>query len=168
VPGRFEAVDAGQPFAVLVDYAHKPDALDKALHAARELVGTGGRLTVVFGCGGDRDAAKRPLMGEAGARLADRVVVTSDNPRSEDPQAIVDEVRAGVPPGAGPIAVEVDRRRAIELALGEARAGDVVVIAGKGHETTQTIGGTVLPFDDREVARAALAALAPGTGGGGR
>jgi UDP-N-acetylmuramoyl-L-alanyl-D-glutamate--2,6-diaminopimelate ligase len=168
VPGRFEAVDAGQPFAVLVDYAHKPDALDKALRAARELVGRGGRLTVVFGCGGDRDAAKRPLMGEVAARLADRVVITSDNPRSEDPQAIIDEVRAGVTSGAGSLTVVVDRHRAIELALGEARSGDVVVIAGKGHETTQTIGETVVPFDDREVARAALAARAQGAGGGGR
>ena len=168
VPGRFEAVDAGQPFAVLVDYAHKPGALDKALRAARELVGRGGRLTVVFGCGGDRDAAKRPLMGEVAARLADRVVITSDNPRSEDPQAIIDEVRAGVTSGAGPVTVDADRRRAIELALGEASVGDVVVIAGKGHETTQTTGDTVVPFDDREVARAALAARAQGTGGGGR
>ncbi len=168
VPGRFGAVDAGQSFAVLVDYAHKPDALDKALQAARELVDTGGRLTVVFGCGGDRDAAKRPLMGGVAARLADRVVITSDNPRSEDPQAIIDEVRAGVPSGAPPVTAEADRRRAIELALAEARAGDVVVIAGKGHETTQTIGDTVVPFDDREVAREALAALAHGAGGGGR
>jgi UDP-N-acetylmuramoyl-L-alanyl-D-glutamate--2,6-diaminopimelate ligase len=167
VPGRFEAVDAGQPFAVLVDYAHKPDALDKALRAARELVGSGGRLTVVFGCGGDRDAAKRPLMGEVAARLADRVVITSDNPRFEDPQAIIDAVRAGVTSGAGAVTVDVDRRRAIEQALAQARAGDVVVIAGKGHETTQTIGDMVVPFDDREVARAALAARAQGTGGGG-
>jgi UDP-N-acetylmuramoyl-L-alanyl-D-glutamate--2,6-diaminopimelate ligase len=167
VPGRFEAVDAGQPFAVLVDYAHKPDALDKALRAARELVGSGGRLTVVFGCGGDRDAAKRPLMGEVAARLADRVVITSDNPRSEDPQAIIDAVRAGVTSGAGAVTVDVDRRRAIEQALAQARAGDVVVIAGKGHETTQTTGDMLVPFDDREVARAALAARAQGTGGGG-
>jgi len=186
VPGRFEAIDGGQRFTVLVDYAHKPDALDQALAAARELV-TGhaprshgpsgresgqhvsgrGRLLVVFGCGGDRDAAKRPLMGEVATRLADDVILTSDNPRSEDPQAIIDDIRAGIPAGAG-VAVELDRRRAIERAVAAARPGDVVVIAGKGHETTQTIGETVRPFDDRAVARTALAALAPGAPGGAR
>jgi UDP-N-acetylmuramoyl-L-alanyl-D-glutamate--2,6-diaminopimelate ligase len=163
VPGRFEAVDAGQPFTVLVDYAHKPGALEHALAAARELVGGGGRLVAVFGCGGDRDPAKRPLMGEVVARLADRGIVTSDNPRSEDPSAIIDEVLTGVPEGEA-LEVELDRRRAIELAVGAARDGDVVVIAGKGHETTQTIGDNVLPFDDREVARAALEARAAGQG----
>jgi UDP-N-acetylmuramoyl-L-alanyl-D-glutamate--2,6-diaminopimelate ligase len=188
VPGRFEAIDGGQRFTVLVDYAHKPDALDQALGAARELVtghaprshgpsgrGSGqhvsgrGRLLVVFGCGGDRDAAKRPLMGEAAARLADDVILTSDNPRSEDPQAIIDDIRAGIPAGTGAtVAVEPDRRRAIERAVAEARPGDVVVIAGKGHETTQTIGEIVRPFDDRAVARTALAALAPGAPGGAR
>jgi UDP-N-acetylmuramoyl-L-alanyl-D-glutamate--2,6-diaminopimelate ligase len=170
VPGRFEAIDGGQPFTVLVDYAHKPDALDQALRAARELVAvSGGRLLVVFGCGGDRDVAKRPLMGEVATRLADDVVLTSDNPRSEDPLAIIDDIRAGIPPGAGAtVAVDPDRGRAIERAVAEARPGDVVVIAGKGHETTQTIGDTVRPFDDREVARAALAALGPRAGGGAR
>jgi UDP-N-acetylmuramoyl-L-alanyl-D-glutamate--2,6-diaminopimelate ligase len=121
----------------------------------------------VFGCGGDRDAAKRPLMGEVATRLADDVILTSDNPRSEDPQAIIDDIRAGIPAGAG-VAVELDRRRAIERAVAAARPGDVVVIAGKGHETTQTIGETVCPFDDRAVARTALAALAPGAPGGAR
>jgi UDP-N-acetylmuramoyl-L-alanyl-D-glutamate--2,6-diaminopimelate ligase len=169
VPGRFEAIDVGQRFTVLVDYAHKPDALDQALRAARELVAAGGGLRVVFGCGGDRDMAKRPLMGEVATRLADHVVLTSDNPRSEDPQAIIDEIRAGIPPGTrATVAVEPDRRRAIERALGEARPGDVVVIAGKGHETTQTIGDTVRPFDDRAVARAALSALSAGSAGGER
>jgi UDP-N-acetylmuramoyl-L-alanyl-D-glutamate--2,6-diaminopimelate ligase len=169
VPGRFEAIDVGQRFTVLVDYAHKPDALDQALRAARELVAAGRWLRVVFGCGGDRDIAKRPLMGEVATRLADHVVLTSDNPRSEDPQAIIDDIRAGIPLGTGAsVAVEPDRRRAIEHALVEARPGDVVVIAGKGHETTQTFGDTVRPFDDREVARAALSALAAGSMGGER
>jgi UDP-N-acetylmuramoyl-L-alanyl-D-glutamate--2,6-diaminopimelate ligase len=169
VPGRFESVDAGQPFTVLVDYAHKPDALDQVLRAARELVPAGGRLLVVFGCGGDRDPAKRPLMGEVAARLADGVYLTSDNPRSEEPLAIIDQVRPGIPDGAvGRVVVDPDRRRAIERAVAGAGPDDVVVIAGKGHETTQTIGDEVVPFDDRKVARAALAALAPGTGGGTR
>jgi UDP-N-acetylmuramoyl-L-alanyl-D-glutamate--2,6-diaminopimelate ligase len=179
VPGRFEAIDGGQPFTVLVDYAHKPDALDQALRAARELVaehaprshGRSGRrrLLVVFGCGGDRDIAKRPLMGKVATRLADDVILTSDNPRSEDPLAIIDDIRAGITPGAAAtVAVEPDRRRAIERAVAHARPGDVVVIAGKGHETTQTIGDTVRPFDDREVARATLAAVVPRARGGER
>lgn len=168
VAGRFEAIDTGQPFTVLVDYAHKPDALDKALRAARELVADGGSLVVVFGCGGDRDAAKRPVMGEVAARLADRVTLTSDNPRSEDLRAIIDAIGTGMPRGTA-VVVEPDRRRAIERALGGARPGDVVVIAGKGHETTQIIGDTVVPFDDRAVARAVLAALAaPTRDAGGR
>jgi UDP-N-acetylmuramoyl-L-alanyl-D-glutamate--2,6-diaminopimelate ligase len=188
VPGRFEAIDGGQLFTVLVDYAHKPDALDQALRAARELVaehaprshGPSGRgsgqhvsgrqrLLVVFGCGGDRDIAKRPLMGEVATRLADYVILTSDNPRSEDPLAIIDDIRAGIPPGtAATVAVEPDRRSAIERAVADARSGDVVVIAGKGHETTQTTGDTVRAFDDREVARATLAALVPRARGGER
>jgi UDP-N-acetylmuramoyl-L-alanyl-D-glutamate--2,6-diaminopimelate ligase len=156
VPGRFEPVEAGQPFTVLVDYSHKPDALEQALRSARELVAAGGRLAVVFGAGGDRDAAKRPLMGEVAARLADRVVITSDNPRSEDPLAIIAAIEAGVPPGSS-VAIEPDRRRAIEAAVAAAGAGDVVLIAGKGHETTQTAGDRTVPFDDRVEARAALA-----------
>ncbi len=167
VPGRFEAIHGGQPFTVLVDYAHKPDALEKALLAARELVAHGRGLCVVFGCGGDRDVAKRPLMGEVAARLADRVILTSDNPRSEDPQAIIDDIRAGIHGDTrATVAVEPDRRLAIERAVAEATPGDVVVIAGKGHETTQTIGEAVRPFDDRQVARAALAGLSRGAGGG--
>jgi UDP-N-acetylmuramoyl-L-alanyl-D-glutamate--2,6-diaminopimelate ligase len=159
VPGRFEAVDGGQPFTVLVDYAHKPDALEQALGAARELVVGSGRLTIVFGCGGDRDRAKRPVMGEVAARLADRTIVTSDNPRSEDPQVIIDEILAGVPAGA---AVEVvpDRRAAMLRAVSAAHPGDVVVVAGKGHETTQMVAGQSIPFDDRVVAREALARTA--------
>jgi UDP-N-acetylmuramoyl-L-alanyl-D-glutamate--2,6-diaminopimelate ligase len=158
VPGRFEAVDAGQPFSVLVDYSHKPDALGQAIASARELAAHGGRVIVVFGCGGDRDAAKRPLMGKVAAELADRVIITSDNPRSEDPRAIISAVRDGVPPGAS-VATELDRRRAIEIALHEAGPGDVVLIAGKGHETTQVVGDERRPFDDRVVARDALASI---------
>jgi UDP-N-acetylmuramoyl-L-alanyl-D-glutamate--2,6-diaminopimelate ligase len=153
VPGRFDRVDEGQPFTVLVDYAHTPGALETALEAAREL-GHGGRVICVFGAGGDRDRAKRPLMGQVVAELADVSLVTSDNPRSEDPAAIAAEVVDGLD-----LEVELDRRRAIERALESARAGDVVVIAGKGHEKGQEIGGRKLPFDDREVAREALRRL---------
>jgi UDP-N-acetylmuramoyl-L-alanyl-D-glutamate--2,6-diaminopimelate ligase len=148
VPGRFETVDDGQPFAVIVDYAHTPDSLENVLRAARELAQR--RLIAVFGCGGDRDRGKRPLMGEIGARLADRAIVTSDNPRSEDPEAIISDVLVGAGPG---VAHEVDRRVAIARAIGEAAAGDVVVIAGKGHEQGQEFAdGVRLPFDDVTVA----------------
>jgi UDP-N-acetylmuramoyl-L-alanyl-D-glutamate--2,6-diaminopimelate ligase len=152
VPGRFEPVDEGQEFAVLVDYAHTPDSLDNVLRAAREI--TRGRLHVVFGAGGDRDQSKRPLMGRVASELADRAIVTSDNQRSEDPDAIVDQVLAG----AGEQAErEVDRRRAIALAVRDAEPGDVVVIAGKGHEQGQEFeGGRKEPFDDVTVAREAL------------
>ena len=151
VPGRFEPIDEGQDFGVLVDYAHTPDSLENVLRAAREV--TQGRLHVVFGAGGDRDTAKRPLMGRAAAEHADRVIVTSDNPRSEDPESIVDMVMAGAP------AAEriVDRRAAIARALETAEAGDVVVIAGKGHEQGQEFeNGRKEPFDDVTVAREAL------------
>ena len=158
VPGRLERVDAGQPFAVLVDYAHTPDALGRVLAAARPLAGAGGRVVCVFGCGGDRDAAKRPLMGEAVAAGADVAVLTSDNPRSEDPQAIVDAVLPGLA-GASQVRVELDRRAAIAGALADAGSADVVVIAGKGHETGQTAHGRTVPFDDRVVAREELGAL---------
>jgi UDP-N-acetylmuramoyl-L-alanyl-D-glutamate--2,6-diaminopimelate ligase len=152
VPGRFEAVDEGQDFGVLVDYAHTPDSLENVLRAARELAR--GRLHVVFGAGGDRDRGKRPLMGDAARRLADRVLVTSDNPRSEEPEAIIDEVMEG----AGPEAErEVDRRHAIARVIEEAEPGDVVVIAGKGHEQGQEFeNGRKEPFDDVTVAREAL------------
>ncbi len=152
VPGRFEPVDEGQGFAVLVDYAHTPQALENVLLAARQL--TRGRLHVVFGAGGDRDPGKRAPMGEVARRLADRVIVTSDNPRSEDPEAIIVEILAG----AGPdIPWYVDRRRAIGEAIAGAEAGDVVVIAGKGHEQGQEFaGGEKVPFDDRTVAREVL------------
>src|SRR6185312_6905189 len=158
VPGRFEPVDEGQPFAVLVDYAHTPDSLENVLAAARPL--TRARLICVFGCGGDRDRGKRPLMGEISARLADRTIVTSDNPRSEDPAAIVEEILAGVPAdlrGDGRVVADVDRRAAIAQALAAAEPGDVVVIAGKGHEQGQELaGGEKIPFDDVAVAREAL------------
>jgi len=148
VPGRFEAVRAGQPFTVLVDYSHTPDSLENALRAARGVAA--GRLLCVFGCGGDRDRGKRPLMGEVGSRLADLAVVTSDNPRTEDPLAIIEEILAGVHRES--VVVEPDRRAAIALAVEEARPGDVVLIAGKGHERGQIIGHEKIPFDDREVA----------------
>ncbi|MEZ5078527.1 MAG: UDP-N-acetylmuramoyl-L-alanyl-D-glutamate--2,6-diaminopimelate ligase [Solirubrobacterales bacterium] len=154
VPGRFEPIDEGQDFAVLVDYAHTPDSLENVLRAARRV--TGGRLVVVFGAGGDRDRDKRPKMGRAGGELADLAIVTSDNPRSEDPAAIVAEVAAGVE-GAAELEVEVDRRAAIAMALSQAGEGDTVVIAGKGHEQGQEFeGGRKVPFDDREVARELL------------
>jgi UDP-N-acetylmuramoyl-L-alanyl-D-glutamate--2,6-diaminopimelate ligase len=157
VPGRFERVEAGQPFLVVVDYAHTPDALDNVLTTARKLLKPGARLGVVFGCGGDRDRGKRPIMGGIAARLADRAWVTSDNPRSERPEAILAEIETGIPASAaGRHESIADRRRAIQGAVGWAREGDVVVIAGKGHETYQIVGSEVLPFDDREVARTAL------------
>ena len=155
VPGRLERVEAGQDFAVIVDYAHKPDAVESALRTLRPL--TGGRLIVVLGAGGDRDPGKRPLMGEIAGRLADLLVVTDDNPRSEDPAAIRGELLRGAG-GASAEVVEVgDRRAAIRHALAAARPGDIVLIAGKGHETGQEVGDTVHPFDDRTVALEELA-----------
>ena len=151
VPGRFEAVDAGQPFAVLVDYAHTPDSLENVLRTARDLVH--GRLICVFGCGGDRDRGKRPLMGRIATELADVAIVTSDNPRSEEPGAIIAEILAGID---GEAEVEPDRRVAIARAIESAQEGDVVVIAGKGHEQGQQFADRTVPFDDREVAREAL------------
>ncbi len=153
VPGRFELVDEGQPFKVVIDYAHKPGALAVALATARELAPEG-TVICVFGAGGDRDREKRPLMGRIATRHADRVIVTSDNPRSEDPAAIAAKIAAELK-----VEIELDRRRAIERAVEEARAGDVVVIAGKGHERGQEFADRVVPFDDREVARDALRRL---------
>ena len=154
VPGRFEAVDEGQPFTVVVDYAHKPGALEAVLRTARDL--TRRRLICVFGAGGDRDRGKRPIMGRVATELADLTIVTSDNPRSEEPGAIIDEIVAGV---VGPAEVEPDRRAAIARALGEAGEGDVVVIAGKGAEQGQEFADHKIPFDDREVAREELRRL---------
>jgi UDP-N-acetylmuramoyl-L-alanyl-D-glutamate--2,6-diaminopimelate ligase len=151
------------PFAVLVDYAHTDDALLNVLTALRPLVGPGGRLVTVFGCGGDRDRTKRPRMMKVACAHSDRVIVTSDNPRTEDPEAIIDEVFTGRPQGQGsaPAATpevvrQVDRARAIAQAVTEARAGDIVLIAGKGHEDYQIIGTVKRPFDDRHEALAAL------------
>jgi UDP-N-acetylmuramoyl-L-alanyl-D-glutamate--2,6-diaminopimelate ligase len=157
VPGRFERIATARDFTVLVDYAHTPDALSSVLEAARSLA-DGGKLLVVFGCGGDRDRSKRPLMGEVATRLADVAVLTSDNPRSEDPAAIARDVLEGVPEDRAAPIVELDRRAAIRAALGAAAAGDVVVIAGKGHETGQTAAGVTTPFDDRVVAAEELVA----------
>lgn len=162
VPGRFENVRAGQDFAVVVDYAHTPDALDNVLRAARKIVGRKGRVLTVFGCGGDRDRAKRPLMGEAAGRGSDRVILTSDNPRSEDPLRILADASIGLDRVDASYLRETDRRRAIRQALAEARSGDLVMIAGKGHETVQKIGDQTLPFDDREVAREMLLQLRGG------
>jgi UDP-N-acetylmuramoyl-L-alanyl-D-glutamate--2,6-diaminopimelate ligase len=172
VPGRFEPVDEGQGFGVLVDYAHTPDSLENVLSSARGLLdqaGRDGRLIVVFGAGGDRDRKKRPLMGAAARRLADHTLVTSDNPRSEEPDAIIASIVAGAegaaPTGEGSaVEVEADRRAAIERAMELAQPGDIVLIAGKGHEQGQEFeDGRKIPFDDREVAREALRGLTAGS-----
>ncbi len=154
VPGRVERVGGGAMPLVVIDYAHTPDAIEKALTALRPAVSAGHKLVCVFGCGGDRDAGKRPLMGAAAARLADQLIVTSDNPRGEDPMRIIGQVMEGIPGGRAE-AIE-DRQVAIFSAVHQARPGDVVLLAGKGHETYQEIRGTRHPFSDREVARAAL------------
>ncbi len=159
VPGRFESVDEGQPFHVIVDYAHKPGALENVLRAARDLA-AGNRVLVVVGAGGDRDRGKRPLMGRIASELADVAIVTSDNPRSEDPEAIIGEIVAGA---SGEVDVEPDRAAAIARAVEQARAGDVVLIAGKGAEQGQEFADRTLPFDDREAARDALRALGAAT-----
>ncbi|MDQ3778248.1 MAG: UDP-N-acetylmuramyl-tripeptide synthetase, partial [Actinomycetota bacterium] len=154
VPGRFESLDEGQPFSVIVDYAHTPDSLANVLLAAREL--TDGRLICVFGCGGDRDRSKRPEMGRIAEEVADVAIVTSDNPRHEEPLAIIDEILSGM---RSDPEVEPDRRAAIAKAVQLADEGDVIVIAGKGHEQGQEFGDRKVPFDDREVAREALRTL---------
>ena len=175
VTGRFERLDEGQPFTVLVDYAHTDDALRSLLRAVRDLGPR--RVLTVFGCGGDRDRAKRPKMGRAAAEASDVVLVTSDNPRGEDPRAIIEEILPGVrqaltgdsggEPDAGRYLVIPDRKEAIRRALGLARPGDCVVIAGKGHETYQILGTRTIPFDDREVAREVLRAGGRAAGGQG-
>ena len=157
VPGRFQKIDEGQPFLVIVDYAHTDDALKNVLQAARNL--TKNRLIVVFGCGGERDRTKRPIMGEIAGRLSDLAVLTSDNPRGEDPILIMNDVLVGLQKTGKPYVAEVDRKAAVHKALGEAREGDTVVLAGKGHENNQVLKDRTIPFDDREVARAALLEL---------
>jgi UDP-N-acetylmuramoyl-L-alanyl-D-glutamate--2,6-diaminopimelate ligase len=154
VPGRFERIDSGQPFLVVVDYAHTDDALRNVIKAARE-IGTG-RVITLFGCGGDRDRSKRPLMGMAAAELSDFVVLTSDNPRSEDPLAIMNDALVGLRRFDTPMVAEPDRTRAIRQAIGEAKPGDVVLLAGKGHETYQVLKNETIHFDDRETARTVL------------
>jgi UDP-N-acetylmuramoyl-L-alanyl-D-glutamate--2,6-diaminopimelate ligase len=161
VPGRFQRVDSGQPFTVVVDYAHTDDALRNLTSLAREFVsrsGTGARVITLFGCGGDRDRAKRPLMGEAAGRGSDFVVLTSDNPRSEDPRAIINDALVGLQKTGTKYVVEVDRRKGIGLAIGEARPGDIVLLAGKGHEKVQVTREGSNPFDDVEVAKEVLRA----------
>lgn len=162
VPGRFERVRSSAGFDVVVDYAHTPDALQRVLLAARDVVGTKQRVLVVFGCGGERDTEKRPLMGAIAAKFADYVVVTSDNPRSESPVAISQNIIDGIGSNSAHtiISVETDRRLAIQLALNKARSGDIVVIAGKGHEKYQTIGNDVLPFDDVAIVSEILGSIA--------
>ena len=148
VKGRMEVVPVPAPYTVLIDYAHTPDALEQALTAARS--GARCRLLCLFGCGGDRDSTKRPVMGEVAASLADVVILTSDNPRTEDPEAILDQVAAGFPPGFSAWVRVADRRAAIRQALAMGRAGDVILLAGKGHETYQEVGEARLPLDERE------------------
>jgi UDP-N-acetylmuramoyl-L-alanyl-D-glutamate--2,6-diaminopimelate ligase len=163
VPGRFQVVPGSEAagFTVVVDYAHTDDALRNLIALARELAGAhGGRVITLFGCGGDRDRTKRPKMGRAAGEGSDLVIVTSDNPRGETPSAIVEEILAGIDDPSG-IGVELDRRAAIQRAIAEARRGDVIVVAGKGHETYQISDGVVAHFDDRDEVRAALAARTP-------
>jgi UDP-N-acetylmuramoyl-L-alanyl-D-glutamate--2,6-diaminopimelate ligase len=162
VPGRFEIVREGQPFLVAVDYAHTDDALRNLISSARRLLPAGGRILTVFGCGGDRDRAKRPLMGAVAGELSDRVILTSDNPRSEDPLRILADAEVGLQRVDANYVREPDRRKAIAKALNEAAAGDIVLIAGKGHETYQQIGDEKLPFDDRETARELLREITHG------
>ncbi len=156
VPGRLERIDAGQPFEVFVDYAHTPDSLDKAVDAVRSIIS--GSVIVVFGCGGDRDPDKRPMMGHVAAQTADHIVVTSDNPRSEDPVGIILQIEDGIRSVGGSYEIEVDRRKAIALALAQASPGDAVLIAGKGHEDYQVFADRTIHFDDREVASEELQA----------
>jgi UDP-N-acetylmuramoyl-L-alanyl-D-glutamate--2,6-diaminopimelate ligase len=155
VPGRFERIDMGQPFLLVVDYAHTDDALRSLLATAKEL-NPDGRIVTLFGCGGDRDRTKRPLMGEVAGHASDVVVLTSDNPRSEDPLLIINDVIVGIQRTKAKVFVEPDRQKAIEVALDEARSGDIVLLAGKGHESYQVLRDRTIEFDDREVARAVL------------
>jgi UDP-N-acetylmuramoyl-L-alanyl-D-glutamate--2,6-diaminopimelate ligase len=161
IAGRFQSISNDAPFDVIVDYAHTPDALERVLDTTREIIAPGGKIILVFGCGGDRDKAKRPQMGAIAAAQADCVIVTSDNPRSEEPMDIAHQIISGIEDAdrRSAVSVELDRRSAIELALMTARTGDVVIIAGKGHELTQTIGNQVLPFNDAQIANELIGAL---------
>jgi UDP-N-acetylmuramoyl-L-alanyl-D-glutamate--2,6-diaminopimelate ligase len=159
VPGRFETFAAPGGGLVVVDYAHTPDALEQVLAASRDLASDRGRVTAVFGCGGDRDRSKRPLMGQVASQLADRVIVTTDNPRSEDPDVIAAEVVAGA---EGPVEVVADRSAAIRAALVGIGPDDVVLVAGKGHEQGQVFASRTVPFDDRDEVRSAIAELSGG------
>jgi UDP-N-acetylmuramoyl-L-alanyl-D-glutamate--2,6-diaminopimelate ligase len=160
VPGRFQTVDCGQPFTLVVDYAHTDDALKNLIALAREFVGkTEGRIITLFGCGGDRDRTKRPLMGAVAGEGSDFVVLTSDNPRSEDPLAIIHDILPGLRPMGTPHVVEPDRAAAIALAIGAAKPGDIVLLAGKGHEKVQVLSDRTIPFDDAEIARQTLSAI---------
>ena len=170
IAGRFETIDCGQPFLTVVDYAHTDDALENLIRAARSLLehankpgrGLTGRVLTMFGCGGDRDRTKRPAMGEIAGRLSDMVILTSDNPRSEDPLNIMNDILVGLKRVEGHFLLEPDRAQAIGKALKEARKGDIVLLAGKGHETCQTVGREKIPFDDRVVAREVLRGMGYG------
>jgi UDP-N-acetylmuramoyl-L-alanyl-D-glutamate--2,6-diaminopimelate ligase len=163
VPGRFQSVDAGQPFTVIVDYAHTDDALLNLTALARQMTSqTGGRVITMFGCGGDRDRTKRPKMGQAAGQGSDFVVATSDNPRTEEPLAILAEIEPGLKTTTVRYIIEPDRAAAIRLALREAKSGDVVLLAGKGHEKEQILGFTTIPFDDVEIALSALGEMGYG------
>jgi UDP-N-acetylmuramoyl-L-alanyl-D-glutamate--2,6-diaminopimelate ligase len=155
VSGRFERIDLGQPFLVIVDYAHTDDALENLIRTAREL-NAKGRIITLFGCGGEKDRTKRPVMGEVTGRLSDLTILSSDNPRSEDPLKIISDIIVGLQKTAGKYLIEPDREKAIGIAMDEARAGDIVLLAGKGHENYQILADRTLEFDDRAVARRAL------------
>ena len=155
MPGRFESVDAGQPFLVVVDYAHTDDALESLIRTAREL-NPKGRIITLFGCGGSKDRTKRPVMGEVTGRLSDLTILSSDNPRQEDPLKIISDIIVGLQKTSGKYVIEPDREKAIGLAMDEARGGDIVLLAGKGHENYQILADRTLEFDDLEVARRAL------------
>jgi UDP-N-acetylmuramoyl-L-alanyl-D-glutamate--2,6-diaminopimelate ligase len=155
VPGRFQRIDQGQPFLVIVDYAHTDDALESLIRTAREL-NSKGRVITLFGCGGEKDRTKRPVMGEVSGRLSDLTILSSDNPRAEDPLKIISDIIVGLQKTGGKYLIEPDREKAVALAMDEARAGDMVLLAGKGHENYQMLAGGTVEFDDREVARRAL------------
>jgi UDP-N-acetylmuramoyl-L-alanyl-D-glutamate--2,6-diaminopimelate ligase len=168
VPGRFERIDCGQPFLVVVDFAHTEAALRNVISLVRQTVKPGARVITIFGCGGDRDRTKRPMMGAAAAELSDYVVITSDNPRSEDPLAIINDVMVGIGRHDTPHVSEPDRKMAIQRAMQLARPGDAVLLAGKGHETYQILKDRTIDFDDRVIARSVLESMGVGPAGNGK